>query len=316
MKRHYLLALIAQSRATQRSGCTLGESVLGCYGCSMIRTSSDLHAVTRFASSFTHAVFSECRNFSCSGVHVGRFAIFYLPDATRQHDDTTEQTIHARVKNRGRRSSSRLTSHPLRRTGFQHSASTDSRAIRTPTESTTESEGELGHGGVRYLRRTSYFPLSLSLFSFHFHYYFVRSSFNQRIRFDVTRHVCTHVGEDGAVVAGLVLVLLVRRTFQNLVSILFVLAVRSLQLEDFHLAGGGMQTRTPRQLGLHLNAKRNAFLATVLLRRKFGTYTINLSTRRRNTSQRTSTVPHREGNVVKWTSVYREEDRTRVVFYG
>jgi len=155
--------------------------------------SSDLHAVTRFASSFTHAVFSECRNFSCSGMHTSRFAIFYLPDATRQHDDTEqiEQTIHACVKDRRRRkSSSRLTSHPLRRTGFQHSASTGSRAIRTPTESTTESEEKLGHGGAQYLRQTDYFSLSLSLslslfflFTFILHYYFVRSLLNQRIRF-------------------------------------------------------------------------------------------------------------------------------------
>jgi len=160
-----IISLRSLRKIARHRRAALGESVLGCYGCSTIRTSSDLHAVTRFASSFTHAVFSECRNFSCSGMHVGRFAIFYLPDATRQHDDTTEQTIHARVKNRGRRSSSRLTSHPLRRTGFQHSASTDSRAIRTPTESTTESEGELGHGGVRYLRQDKLFPsLSFSLF--------------------------------------------------------------------------------------------------------------------------------------------------------
>jgi len=192
-------------------------------------------------------------------------------------DDTTEQTIHAGVKTRRRRRSGRLTSHPLRRTGLHHSAPADSTAIWTPTESTTDSQEELGHGGAQYQ------ALFLSLFSF-----YIITLFHQRMRFDVTRDVSTHVGEDGAVVAGLVLVLLVGRTFQDLVPILLVLAVRSLQLEDLHLARSGVQTRTPRQPGLHLNAKRNAFLATVLLWRKFGTYAINLPTTRRNVSQRVS----------------------------
>lgn len=88
----------------------------------------------------------------------------------------------------------------------------------------------------------------------------------------------THIGENGAVVTGLILVLLVRRSSEYLVPVLLVLAIRSLQLEDLYLTRGGVQTRSSRQPGLHLDPKWNAFLATVLLRRKFGTYTIDLST--------------------------------------
>lgn len=50
----------------------------------------------------------------------------------------------------------------------------------------------------------------------------------------------TYIGEDGTVVAGLIFILLVKRTSQYLVPILLVFAIRSLQFEDLHLARGGV----------------------------------------------------------------------------
>lgn len=91
--------------------------------------------------------------------------------------------------------------------------------------------------------------------------------------------MATYVGENSAVVAGLVLVLLVYRPSQNFVPILFVLAIRPLQLEHFHLARGCVETGTARQSCLHLDSERHTFLPAVLLRREFGAYAVHLQSK-------------------------------------
>lgn len=86
----------------------------------------------------------------------------------------------------------------------------------------------------------------------------------------------TYVGENGAVVAWLVFVLLVRRSSQYFVPILLVFTIGSFQLEHFHLARSGVQARPSRQSRFHLDSEWHAFFPTVLLRREFGADTIHL----------------------------------------
>lgn len=94
--------------------------------------------------------------------------------------------------------------------------------------------------------------------------------------------MATHIGEDCAVVAGLVLVLFVCRPTQNFIPILLMLAIGSLQLEHLHLARSGVQPGTAWQSGLHLDSKRHALLPAVLLRREFSAYTVHLRTKGSN----------------------------------
>lgn len=112
-------------------------------------------------------------------------------------------------------------------------------------------------------------------------------------------HITTHIIEDGTFVARLIFFLFGQRSLHYLLPILFVLSIGPLQLENLYLTGCGMQSlrgvaSLRSRVGFYLDSKRNPLFATMLLRGKFCTDTVDLW---KNTSA--NIYLHNETNAVE-----------------